>query len=186
MRLVGERSAASVLRWVLGVMNVFVSIGAVIMIPIGMALLLLAGIAWVDPDFYATTLADRGATVLRPIDGGDTPAKDWRIYVQMLNTAVFLAMLWWVLNRLRKILATITARDPFQPANVGRLQGIGTALAAIQLAGMLLPLITPRGIPAPSGSELDLSAWLGVLVLFILAEVFREGARLRDETADLV
>ena len=76
----------------------------------------------------------------------------------------------------------MTAGDPFHPDNVGRLRLIGLILAALELGRYAV-----WGISAwlPGVREVrpsfSLTAWFSVLVVFVLAEVFREGARLRRE-----
>ena len=87
-----------------------------------------------------------------------------------------------IVRNLRQIFMTLTAGDPFHPANVNRLRMIGVMLAALELiryavwAASTFAPITRRAEP-----NLNLTAWFSVLVVFVLAEVFREGARLRRE-----
>jgi len=83
---------------------------------------------------------------------------------------------------LRQIFMTLTAGDPFHPDNVNRLRLIGAMLAALEL-GRYAVWGVSRMLPIVSRVEpnLNLTAWFSVLVVFVLAEVFREGARLRRE-----
>jgi uncharacterized membrane protein (DUF373 family) len=87
-----------------------------------------------------------------------------------------------IVHCLRRIFATLTAGDPFHPDNVGRLRLIGLVLAALEL-GRYAVWAVSRFLPAIERMEpnLNLTAWFSVLVVFVLAEVFREGARLRRE-----
>ena len=72
--------------------------------------------------------------------------------------------------------------DAFEFANVKRLQGVGLGLIGIQMTALLLVFVAPQSIgQAPSDYKFDLGSWLGILVVFILAEVFRQGAAMRDE-----
>jgi hypothetical protein len=88
-----------------------------------------------------------------------------------------------IVGRLRRIFQTLTAGDPFQPENVARLRFIGVALAGLLLLGYLTPLVMGVAFPeeAEAGFSVNLTSWFAVLVVFVLAEVFREGARLRHE-----
>jgi len=98
--------------------------------------------------------------------------------------AGYMAIILFVIDRLRRVFATLTAGDPFHPDNVKRLQFIGLGLAGIEAGNILLPLAANLLVPgvAPDASRWpDLTAWFSVLVVFVLAEVFREGARLRRD-----
>lgn len=88
-----------------------------------------------------------------------------------------------IVERLRRIFQTLTAGDPFHPDNVRRLRVIGLILGGLELGRYLfwggLALMAP-GLSKSEGG-LNLTTWFSVLVIFVLAEVFREGARLRRE-----
>lgn len=103
--------------------------------------------------------------------------------------ALAVADLYWaallaVADRLRRVFATLIAGRPFEPGNVRRLQEIGLALLVLELAGYALAMLAPvaLGAPRPKGGDgANLSGWFAILVVFVLAEVFREGARLQAE-----
>ena len=87
------------------------------------------------------------------------------------------------LARLRAIFATLMAGDPFHPDNVLRLRVVGAALAGLELVRYAVWMSSAWLIPGQNKVEpnFSLTAWFSVLVVFVLAEVFREGARLRRE-----
>jgi len=88
-----------------------------------------------------------------------------------------------ILNRLRKVFVTLTAGDPFHPDNVARLRLVGALLAGLEIMRYLVwagSLALVPGIDR-TGPSISLSGWFSILVVFVLAEVFREGARLRRE-----
>jgi hypothetical protein len=89
-----------------------------------------------------------------------------------------------IVRSLRRIFLTLVAGDPFRPENVNRLRGVGLGLAALAALNLVVPAldawIMPGVVPPNSGWP-DLTGWFSVLVVFVLAEVFREGARLRRE-----
>lgn len=96
----------------------------------------------------------------------------------------YLAALIVIFSRLRRVFETLTAGDPFRPENVGRLRQAGLALAALEALGYAVRLAVAWLMPeagANAGFSLNLTAWFAILVVFVLAEVFREGARLRRE-----
>ncbi|WP_260599615.1 DUF2975 domain-containing protein [Sphingomonas endolithica] len=89
-----------------------------------------------------------------------------------------------VLTRLRAIVATAQSGDPFVARNAGRLQAVGWALLAIQLLDVTYGLIS-WGLAAhhvdTAGWAPSLGGWIAVLMVFVLARVFKIGARMRDE-----
>lgn len=93
---------------------------------------------------------------------------------------------------LRGLFDTLVNRDPFVPENARRLSLIGATLAGMEAAGMLtatglrlgFSLLAPAGTGA--GTRLEAPAvnwpvWFAVLTLLVLAQIFREGAALREE-----
>lgn len=168
MKLIGRRSVASALRWVLGFVNIFVT-GTVV----ATGLLLVASL--VAPGFGAGF-----------IDGLADTEPGWRPL--MLNDratylAAFVAVLstWWILNRLRRMFLAVNQGDAFERANVGRLQGVGVGLIGVQISAFILAWTVPEGIIDDLDYSIDLGAWLGILIVFMLAEVFRQGAAMRDD-----
>ena len=102
---------------------------------------------------------------------------------QMIYVGAFVATFstWWILNRLRRIFLAVNQGDAFEFANVGRLRGIGLGLIGVQLSALLLALTVPESVPGDADYSLDLGSWLGILIVFMLAEVFRQGASIRDD-----
>ena len=90
-----------------------------------------------------------------------------------------------ILRNLRMIFRTLTIGDPFQPDNVRRLRQIGLILAVVTggvwLAQGLVAARLAPGVMEPQGISDLLTPVFSILVVFVLAEVFREGARLRRE-----
>ncbi len=91
-----------------------------------------------------------------------------------------------ILRHLRLIFRSLTQGDPFQPENVRRLRAIGLTLATVTAGvwvtqGLVAARLAP-GVMDPQGVGELLTPIFSVLVVFVLAEVFREGARLRRES----
>lgn len=89
-----------------------------------------------------------------------------------------------VLHRLLDMVDTVRRGDPFVAQNASRLQAIAWIVLAQQLLQLLVGMIA-RNISTP-GHALHISAfsaggWLAVVLLFVLARVFAEGTRMRDE-----
>lgn len=91
-----------------------------------------------------------------------------------------------VLVPMRAILATITTGDPFITANADRLVRIGWGLLGVQLvhlaAGGFIGRLAILGVDTATWTP-QFGGWLGVLLAFVLARVFRRGAEMRDELA---
>ena len=95
-----------------------------------------------------------------------------------------------VLKRLLAIVETVRVGDPFVAANASRLQAIAWALLAMQLLSLVIGAIA-RAISTPAHPvELDagfsITAWLAVLLTFLLARVFAEGTLMREDLAGTV
>lgn len=171
--LVGRRSVASLVERLLGVVNVFVLIGAIACL-VSLAALMLA------PDVLLNATRDA-----RDIAPGIAESGSGSLGGVMAGGFFACVCTWLTLNFLGRILRAVNDGRAFEPANVGRLRAIGAALAGLQLSALLLGVVTPVEGGA-SRVELDLGAWLGVLVVFILAEVFRQGSDMRDENQNTV
>jgi hypothetical protein len=89
-----------------------------------------------------------------------------------------------IVQRLRRVFGAMTAGDPFHPDNVRRLRVIGLFLALIEIDNYVFGALSHFVLHLPQASgriSLNLTGWFAVLVVFVLAEVFREGARLRRD-----
>jgi hypothetical protein len=169
MRALGPGSVSSFLKIILDVVYIALVIGAV-----GTALLALAALLFAfNPSLLANVnfagsahYADRAPLVFGGLLAGS------------LYTTIILV----IIGALRRIFVTLTARDPFQPENVNRLRLIGAMLATLELGRYAVVGIS-AWLPwvRVAHANFSLTAWFSVLVVFVLAEVFREGARLRRE-----
>src|SRR5438067_9514208 len=90
-----------------------------------------------------------------------------------------------VLKRLLAIVETVRAGDPFVAANASRLQSIAWALLTLQLLSLVIGAIAKSvsipGHPLHLDAGVSVSGWLAVLLTFLLARVFAEGALMREE-----
>ena len=90
-----------------------------------------------------------------------------------------------LLKRLLAMVGTVRAGDPFVAANAERLRVIAWVLLALQvlsliIAGIAEAVSTPEH-PLRLDAGFSTSGWLAVLLTFVLARVFAEGALMRDE-----
>ena len=90
-----------------------------------------------------------------------------------------------VFKRLLAIVETVRAGDPFVAANASRLQTIAWTLLALQILSVVIGAIA-RAVSTPArpvdvDAGFSISGWLAVLLTFLLARVFAEGALMRDD-----
>ena len=90
-----------------------------------------------------------------------------------------------VLKRLLAIVETVRAGDPFVAANAQRLQVIAWALLALQLLsiviGAIAKAVSTPAHPLDVDAGFSINAWVAVLLTFLLARVFAEGTRMRED-----
>jgi hypothetical protein len=90
-----------------------------------------------------------------------------------------------VLKRLLAIVETVRAGDPFVAANASRLQAIAWALLALQclslVIGAIAGAVSTPAHPVNVDAGFSISGWLAVLLTFLLARVFAEGALMRED-----
>lgn len=94
-----------------------------------------------------------------------------------------------MLSRLLAMIGTVRAGDPFVPENAARVKTVAWCLLVVQLfelaCGIFISVLTRAG--ADMGDwDPSLSGWLAVLLLFVLARVFEEGARIRADLEAMV
>ncbi len=90
-----------------------------------------------------------------------------------------------ILTRLLRMVETVSRGDPFVAANAYRLQAIAWALLALQLLSMVIggigKAIASKEFPLHLDAGFSTSGWLAVILTFVLARVFAEGALMRED-----
>ena len=90
-----------------------------------------------------------------------------------------------VLKRLVAIVETVRAGDPFVAANASRLQTIAWSLLALQIVsiviGAIAKVVSTPAHPLKMDAGFSINGWLAVLLTFLLARVFAEGALMRED-----
>ncbi len=92
-----------------------------------------------------------------------------------------------IMHWTRQVFHTLAEGDVFHPDNTRRLRWIGFGLAALEIFGYLARAFAEGVFHLrfePAYGLRAVTTWFSVMVVFVLAEVFKEGARLRHE-ADL-
>jgi hypothetical protein len=90
-----------------------------------------------------------------------------------------------VLKRLLAIVLTVRTGDPFAAANAHRLQTIAWVLLALQVLSLMIGAIG-KAVSSPAhpvhlNAGFSVNGWLAVLLTFLLARVFAEGALMRED-----
>jgi DUF2975 family protein len=90
-----------------------------------------------------------------------------------------------VLKRLLAIVETVRGGDPFVAANASRLQAIAWALLALNLLSLVIGAVA-KAVSTPAhplnlDAGFSINGWLAVLLTFLLARVFSEGALMRED-----
>lgn len=119
-----------------------------------------------------------------------TPDVIGAIMIILACAAIMLAMIFFALRMLLRVVDTVAAGDPFVPENAVRLTRMAWLMLGVQvIQAPILGLATYIKDLADAGGKqdidvaisLDFSALLLVLILFILARVFRTGAAMRAD-----
>jgi hypothetical protein len=94
-----------------------------------------------------------------------------------------------VLTRLHGIIETVRLGNPFVAANAARLRVTAWAILGLEVLYVIAGAVGARLVPtvemAPDW-QAAASKWLLVLLLFVLAQVFEDGARMRDDLSGTV
>lgn len=174
MRAMGPGSVASLLKIALDVaywlLWVFAAAGL-----LGAAFVLV----------MMTGLFGRVDLVLTLRDGAtEIPLFSFSVAFGFLAWAAYFVGFVFILHRVRRIFRTLAARDPFRPENTRHLRQIAWALGVVtgvQFASRAVGAMLAPGVIEPQGVTDLMTPVFSLLVIFVLAEVFREGARLRRD-----
>ena len=90
-----------------------------------------------------------------------------------------------LLTRLRNIVETARAGDPFVPSNARQLNTIAWCLLALQVLDLGFGAVS-LAADEPFVWNFSLTGWIAVVLLFVLAKVFEHGTTMRDELAGTV
>lgn len=95
-----------------------------------------------------------------------------------------------ILTGLIQIVHTVREGDPFVPANASRLHSLAWWLLGAELIHLLVGVLARLASTSAQPLDLDwrfsFTPWIAILLLFVLARVFAEGTRLRDDVVGMV
>jgi hypothetical protein len=95
-----------------------------------------------------------------------------------------------IYTRLLTIVETVSDGDPFVVENAERLQTIAWSIVVLELMHVAV-VVLANGVTVGTqkvdiGGKFSIAPWLTILLLFVLARVFDQGARMRDELSGTV
>jgi DUF2975 family protein len=90
-----------------------------------------------------------------------------------------------VLTQLLRMVGSVRAGEPFTIENAARLRTIAWALLGLELlhigAVAIASAVSTKEVPLRISGNLNVTGWLAILLLFVLAHVFLEGTRMRED-----
>lgn len=108
--------------------------------------------------------------------------------VMVLIGAPMFAAIHVILSRSLEIVETVRLGQPFVTDNAVRLKAIAWALLLVQILhlgfGVAVQVVNAANVPM--AWDFSVAGWLAVLLLFVLARVFEEGARMRDDLEAMI
>ena len=116
---------------------------------------------------------------------GVPPASIWAVMAVQLLAVLAAVLGFYYFRHIHRIIDTVSEGDPFVPANAQRLNAMGWIAVAGQLMAIPFNIVGRWMGTVASSFQVDFGLSIGgillILILFILARVFREGARMREE-----
>ena len=168
MRFLGPRSISSLLKTALDV--VYYGLYVLIFLVIVVAVCLLS-------------VPNLASEVVRRLNiASDLSATS--MAVMFIAFGLSLGRYLLVMHWTRRIFQTLAEGDVFHPDNTTRLRWIGFGLGALEIFGYMVRFVASGVFHLhfePIYGLRAVTTWFSVLVVFVLAEVFKEGARLRKE-----
>lgn len=168
------------------------SISSVLKIAVDVAWVIacaLLGFIWIITGISVFSMMNGG----EPIAAFERIAIDepHRIAVWTLIGTIFCISAMLICAYLRGVFETLVAGDPFVPGNARRLRAIALVLTVAEISRMFISLlvqfllravgVTENGAATAINFSFNFSVWFSVLTLVVLAQVFSEGAALREE-----
>jgi hypothetical protein len=178
----GQKSLSSVLATVLKLAQVALSVA--------FAFVLVAAIFGISISILVATTV----VPAKVLNGPGTIFATWTVAIPYLAYAVVAtrgALL--IVRRLQSVFASFVANRPFAHDNAAHLRAIWVTLIVIE-ATRITAFVVMHGLtpvfagaanvtfPTGLGDPIDLVRWFVIFVVLILAEVFRQGTQLSEET----
>ena len=90
-----------------------------------------------------------------------------------------------VFSRLLRIVESVRRAEAFTSDNAGRLRTIAWAMGGLELLHIcvvaIASAVSTKEVPLRISGNFHITGWLAILMLFVLAQVFLEGTRMRED-----
>ena len=87
-----------------------------------------------------------------------------------------------ILRRVLAIVDTVDSGDPFVLENAKRLEAIAWSVVALEILRSVVAVVASTLMDWPGFVDgFSIASWFAVLLLFVLAGVFAQGARMRED-----
>lgn len=124
-------------------------------------------------------------TVAWVVGKGAPPETIWALALLPALSAVVAVLGFYFMRHLYRLIGTVGEGDPFVPVNAERLRAMGWISVAVHVVAIPMAAVGrwTQSVTRDVHFQVDLplAGLFLALVLFILARVFREGTRMRQE-----
>ena len=167
-----------VTRWLLNAAIAVCAFGAIILCIAEGALAVMGTGLWMPPE-VAADLQGVSRSYVFLIVG-----------VAVLAGIAILALAILIFHAIRQIVASAVGGDPFVVENADRLARIGWLLVGVYAVQFAMRVITTAMVPVQLKDHLKFDGFgfdfsplgvLAILLVFVLAQIFHHGSRMRDE-----
>ena len=167
MRAIGKGSLSSILAVGLHITRIVLIVAVVVL---GIMLVVVP---------FATGVSEFAASSDNISIDGDLSTNRGEYFDIAYSFIAALVML-FVVTRLLEILKTLRFGSPFVKENADRFRLVGYALLIGEGAKFVFNFLSLI-FGADLDIDIELIAWLAIIAVFVLSEVFREGARMKEE-----
>jgi hypothetical protein len=202
MKALGKGSVASIVQVGLSIARWVLLVAAVLWAAATLAYAIFMGLdaaGVIDAASIPAVEGGQNGAISIQVSGFDPEAfralkwTDWQIIAPgLLAGIVGIVGSLIIVERLRKLFESFSSGEPFRRENAQHLRAIWITMVVMELSRYAVQAILGLalgvfGAPDSVGrasfslSSDNLSSWLSILILIVLAEVFREGARMKEE-----
>jgi hypothetical protein len=159
----------------LAIVRIILGVSMVGMVVAAIAFILAVPMAFVWHDQAVAWIVGKGAP----------PWAIWVLVLLPLGSSVLAVLGFYFARHLYRIITSVAEGDPFVPANAERLRAMAWISVAVHVVAIPMSVIGNWAVNVTKDmhfkADVPLAGLFLALVLFILARVFREGTRMRED-----